>query len=543
MSGPLRRWASFIFIAASCVLFFYHFRNNVPLLPGVQPTKNTSHKDSKPVPLAPTGPINWTTVPLRYPIESFRPLPSDPPLALPRIQYHFEFSPASNDEQAEGLQRRESVKSAFRRCWQAYQRQAWLLDEVSPITGGFRVSFSGWGATLVDSLDTLYIMDMMDEFNEAVAAVGKIDFSKSADLSINIFETTIRYLGGFLSAYDLSGEPVLLQKATELGHLLYKAFDTPNHMPITRWDWKKAASGAIQVAASSALVSEVGSLSLEFTRLSQLTGDAKWYDAIARITDLFDHQQNDTKLPGMWPVVINPKDEIFTSDSSFTYGGMSDSLYEYMPKEYVLLGGLAPEYRKLYELSTETAIQHLLFRPMVPNNDEIIMSGTVRADPGPESAMLDPQAQHLTCFLGGMLATASKTFNLPFHLDVARKLVNGCIWSYDNAPHGLMPELFHLVPCPTWNNCTWDEELWHKAVLQRVPHPSDMNVSSIIQDRHLPPGFAAITDPRYILRPEAIESIFMSSIASRANDTCSTPPGACLARSRTRPKPNLETLE
>ena len=36
-----------------------------------------------------------------------------------------------------------------------------------------------------------------------------------------------------------------------------------------------------------------------------------------------------------------------------------------------------------------------------------------------------------------------------------------------------------------------------------------MNISSILQDRHLSPGFAAITDPRYILRPEAIESIFV----------------------------------
>lgn len=37
-----------------------------------------------------------------------------------------------------------------------------------------------------------------------------------------MFETTIRYLGGILSAYELSGEkyPILVQKAKELGDKL-----------------------------------------------------------------------------------------------------------------------------------------------------------------------------------------------------------------------------------------------------------------------------------------------------------------------------------
>lgn len=38
------------------------------------------------------------------------------------------------------------------------------------------------------------------------------------------FETGIWYLGGFLSAYDLSGEQVLLDKAEELGDYLLNAF-------------------------------------------------------------------------------------------------------------------------------------------------------------------------------------------------------------------------------------------------------------------------------------------------------------------------------
>lgn len=177
-------------------------------------------------------------------------------------------------------------------------------------------------------------MGLHDDFNEAVEAVNKIDFSTSSLDEINVFETTIRYLGGFLGAYDISSQkyPQLLQKATELGDMLYKAFDTPNRMPITRWKFRPAVAGERQIANDQVLVSEIGSLTLEFTRLSQATGDPRYFDAVQRIMDVFDKQQSKTKLPGMWPVVINARLEDMTGYQGFTLGGMADSLYEYLPK-------------------------------------------------------------------------------------------------------------------------------------------------------------------------------------------------------------------
>jgi mannosyl-oligosaccharide alpha-1,2-mannosidase len=177
-------------------------------------------------------------------------------------------------------------------------------------------------------------MGLHDEFHDAVEAIKEIDFSTCALEELNVFETTIRYLGGFLSAYDLSGGkyPLLIQKAIEMGDMLYKAFDTPNRMPITRWKFKDALDGAAQEAGDSVLVSEIGSLTLEFTRLSQITGDPRYYDAVQRVMDVLDEQQDKTKLPGMWPVVVNAKTEDFTDFGGFTIGGMADSLYEYLPK-------------------------------------------------------------------------------------------------------------------------------------------------------------------------------------------------------------------
>jgi mannosyl-oligosaccharide alpha-1,2-mannosidase len=160
------------------------------------------------------------------------------PTLIPRIQA----IPRSENAAAmkERLRRRTAVKQSFVHSWNGYKKEAWMMDEVVPISGGGRNTFGGWAATLVDSLDTLWIMDMKEDFEKAVEASARIDFTMTKDQRINVFETTIRHLGGFLAAYDLSGAQysLLLQKATEVGDLLMGCFDTPNRMPITRWDWQ-----------------------------------------------------------------------------------------------------------------------------------------------------------------------------------------------------------------------------------------------------------------------------------------------------------------
>ena len=385
-----------------------------------------------------------------------------------------------------------------------------MRDELSPISGGGRDSFGGWSATLVDALDTLWIMDLKQEFYEAADAAVKIDFRKSTDETVNVFETTIRYLGGFLAAYDLSGEISLLDKAVEVGEMLLVAFDTPNHLPITRWDWKKAANGVRQTTPQNMLVSELGSLSLEFTRLSQLTADMRWYDAITRITNLFNAQQAKTKIPGLWPVRVNPKKEDLTSDNGFTLGGMSDSLYEYFPKEYALLGGLSPVYQKLYKGSMSAAIKKLFFRPMTPTNEDILMSGDARTNDDGSSVILEPKSQHLTCFTGGMLGLGGRLFRNEQHVQLGRKITDGCVWAYKHGPRGVMPEIAHFVPCTSQKDCVWSRDGWVAAIGDRLGREAPYSeLEQIITDQKLPEGFTHLDDKRYILRPEAIESVFI----------------------------------
>jgi mannosyl-oligosaccharide alpha-1,2-mannosidase len=189
-------------------------------------------------PPAKAGQFQWSSRQERYPVSSYLALPTGKPLNLPAIQH--KFAPEKKEAKTERLERREAVKTAFVRSWNGYRTYAWGEDELQPLTGGAKKRFAGWGATLVGALDTLWIMGMKDEFEEAVKAIAEIDFTTTMDDEINVFEVTVRYLGGLLGAYDVSEGryQVLLEKAVELGEFLYAAFDTENRMPVSRWKWR-----------------------------------------------------------------------------------------------------------------------------------------------------------------------------------------------------------------------------------------------------------------------------------------------------------------
>ncbi|OHF04146.1 glycosyl hydrolase family 47 [Colletotrichum orchidophilum] len=456
----------------------------------------------------------WRTVKVHNPApEPLRQLPTAPSVRFPPVQAHF--PPETSTQCRVREERRQTVKRTFQKAWSSYRKHAWLADELTPVSGGRRNTFGGWAATLVDSLDTLWIMDMRADFAEAVAAAVTVDFSHTDLEDINVFETTIRYLGGFLSAYDLSGDVRLLRKAAEVGEMLYKAFDTPNRMPITRWKVGDAARGDAQDVGNGALVAEIGSLSMEFTRLSVLTGDPKWWDATQRIMEIFARQQNRTNIPGLWPLVVNPRDEVFDQGDDFTLGAMADSLYEYLPKMAALVGGRSGMYKTMYEAAVQPAVEHNLFRPMTPGNEDILIAGQAhaRGSNGVRTIELEPQGQHLVCFMGGLLALGGKLFNHPLEVSLARKLVDGCIYTYQSFPHGIMPETFYIVPCSSKDECKWDEAVYKKHVVERADKNNnddkDLSADEIIKKDRLPPGFASVPDRRYILRPEAIESVFV----------------------------------
>src|SRR5271154_801495 len=130
----------------------------------------------------------------RFPVTNLIPFPTGQATVVGKIQYDFE------PEDLETKLRRESrlniVKEAMVHATKGYMEHAWLKDEVAPVTGGYRTTLGGWALTLIDSLDLLWIVGMKDEFENAVTAISRIDFNKPDKVPLNVFEITIRYLGG-----------------------------------------------------------------------------------------------------------------------------------------------------------------------------------------------------------------------------------------------------------------------------------------------------------------------------------------------------------
>lgn len=100
------------------------------------------------------------------------------------------------------------------------------------------------GLTILDSLDTIIIMDLKDGFKKYFTKIKKIfleykeakkfvetELSVDRPRFVNLFETTIRALGGLLSAYHLTGEKIFITKAEDLGQRLLGGMDSPSPIP------------------------------------------------------------------------------------------------------------------------------------------------------------------------------------------------------------------------------------------------------------------------------------------------------------------------
>ena len=113
--------------------------------------------------------------------------------------------------QSEHTERQEEVIGAFKHAWKGYKMYAWGKDELKPISKKSNEWFN-LGLTLVDALDTMWLMGLREEFSEAREWVEK-EMVIAQDKDVNLFETTIRVLGGLLSAFHLTNDTLFLDRA------------------------------------------------------------------------------------------------------------------------------------------------------------------------------------------------------------------------------------------------------------------------------------------------------------------------------------------
>ncbi len=365
-------------------------------------------------------------------------------------------------------ERREYVKKAMQHAWSGYKKYAFGADELLPLSkeaGGY---WGGLGVTLVDSLDTLWLMGLKDEFREARDWVQrKLSFDDVG--AVSVFEVTIRSLGGLLSAYDWSGDRIFLDKANDLGTRLLNAFESPNGLPYEQTELNSHNSFNAPWQGNQVKIAEIGTLQLEFRYLSHVTGNRVFAEKVNHVFDCLAENQPDN---GLYPLYAqNDAPEVrLQMDSKSTLGGMGDSFYEYMLKTWLQGGKVEDKYRKMFDKAMDGAHENLV-QKSVPDGLTYVADLF--------NGNLDRKMDHLACFMGGLWALGAYTNPDGFQSPKAqRDLVNAkaitytCYQMYARFPTGLAPEIARFDGSP--------------------------------EDQDFSPQVST-----YLLRPETVESLFI----------------------------------
>ncbi|RMY74142.1 hypothetical protein D0863_03421 [Hortaea werneckii] len=408
---------------------------------------------------------------------------------------HPEYPPDyTNDPKA----RAAAVKEAFQYAWDGYyksasQEYAFPNDELRPLDNGFSNSRNGWGASAADALSTALVMECPEIINQIIAYVPTIDWSVSyQDEAVSLFETTIRYLGGLLSGYDLLSGPLshladnpdyvsdLLNQAANLANNLSYAFETPTGIPYNNLIFSDRSNDG----STTNGLATIGTLVLEWTRLSDLTGNETYAQLTQKAESYLLNPQPAYNVP--WPGLLGTNVDISTglfTDASGGWNGGDDSYYEYLIKMYVYDSDRFGEYRDHWITAADSTIEHLASHPS--SRPDLTFLAQY------ENRTLDKTSGHLACFDGGNFILGGLVLDEPKYIDFGLQLVEGCEDTYNQASTltGIGPESF------AWDNSSVpadQAEFYERA------------------------GFY-ITNSQYILRPEVLESFYYAYRATGDN--------------------------
>ena len=368
-----------------------------------------------------------------------------------------------------------AVKEAFVYSWQGYSKYAWGKDEYHPISRTSKNMVpKGLGWIIIDSLDTMMLMNLTSELKQGREWVKtELDFNQ--DNEVNLFETTIRMLGGLLSAYYLSNDSLYLDKAIDLGDRLMKDFDSPSGIPYASINLKTGKARGSHTDAGSSSLAEATTIQLEFKYLSYLTGNMSYWKAADKVMRAVENMKSDY---GLVPIFISPRTGDATTNE-IRLGSRGDSYYEYLLKQYIQTSRNEPVFRELYDEAMD-GVKRFMLQETRPSHYMVIGELQNGVNGGVSNKM-----DHLVCFLGGCLALGATYGLSPREANLNTKsredlhlgalLTETCYRMYADMPNGLAPEI----------------------VYYNTNQDSDNDFIVQPRDRH------------NLMRPETVESIFI----------------------------------
>jgi Glycosyl hydrolase family 47 len=269
-------------------------------------------------------------------------------------------------------------------------------------------SFCATGATVIDSLSTLWLADMPERFARARAWVAEKDFSTLR--GCNLFESNIRVVGGLLSAGALSGDSMFFEKAEQVARMMMPSFDTPAGIPCNSFP---GGGGC-----GSANLAEAGTLVLEWTYLSQVTKNDEYQKMAERtMRSIMTGRNNSDCMPGIYSKTVSTADGRALEQCWASMGGGADSMYEYLLKLW-LMTRQAPSfqpYKRAWDLSMSTYTSRFL--RCSDRGHLYIAAGN--------AGHANQETEHLACFLGGNLLLGNAAY-----LKLAAGVTESCVAMY-----------------------------------------------------------------------------------------------------------------
>ncbi|XP_020519967.1 alpha-mannosidase I MNS4 isoform X2 [Amborella trichopoda] len=272
----------------------------------------------------------------------------------------FRPSDAEGVSPLEAKQLRDEVQQMFYHAFDGYMEHAFPLDELRPLTCSGEDSLGSYALTLIDSLDTLALLGDSSRFTAAVEWIGQ-NLSFDINKTVSLFETTIRVLGGLLSAHLIASDYAtgmkvdsyddqLLHVAEDLGQRLLPAFETPTGIPFGSVN---LLYGVDEHESKITSTAGGGTLTIEFGVLSRLTGNPVFEKVTKNAVRGIWVRRSEIDLVGAH---IN----VFTGEWTQKDAGIGtsiDSFYEYLLKAYLLFGD--EEYLYMFQ-EAYRAVMHYL---------------------------------------------------------------------------------------------------------------------------------------------------------------------------------------
>mmetsp|Transcript_23969 Transcript_23969/g.32787 ORF Transcript_23969/g.32787 Transcript_23969/m.32787 type:complete len:593 (+) Transcript_23969:53-1831(+) len=321
-----------------------------------------------------------------------------------------------------------AVKGAMKHAWDSYVKYAWGSDELNPGARRGSNGFGGMGCTIVDSLSTLKIMGLDREFDKGRDWVRDNLHPERLEW-VSLFETNIRHLGGLLSAYGLSKDRVLLEKAKEFGERFLPAFHPISGLASNDINLR---SGQVK-ARHSVSLAEIGTLQLEMLYLSYITRDSKFAIPVLKTLRTLDGVKTDINH-GLGSQTVDRTTGQYRHDR-WTLGAMADSYYEYLIKLHVFTGSNKENgFRRMWDEAAVLMRQH-----SVRTSGNSLYVGEIHS--GKTNSNMD----HLACFSGGMFALAgAATGGITEDIEIGDGITRTCVKAYSSTATGIAPEVFQI---------------------------------------------------------------------------------------------------